>query len=275
MNGAAPDPRIALAERVAGSDGVSPLNEASRIAIDAGAPARVDRTTVEDGELVAAAYAVGDAPVELFVDPDHRRRGLGRALLDAVLDDGEDRFWAHGDLVGAQRLARTAGLVAVRTLLVLSRDTTIALPDERPLEGVTLRTWRDDDAEALVAVNGRAFAEHPEQGAMDLADLRGRMAQPWFDPAGLFVAERDGQVIGFHWTKVEDGIGEVYVVGVDPSAQGIGLGKALTLRGLHHLTDLGVGRIDLYVEGDNVPALATYEGLGFSERARDVMYARA
>ncbi|WP_167001403.1 mycothiol synthase [Mumia sp. ZJ430] len=270
-----PDPRIALAERVSDVDGVSPLNEASRIAIAAGEPPRVDRTVEQDGALVAAAYAAGDAPVELFVAPGHRRHGLGRGLLDTVLDAGELRFWAHGDLPGAQHLALTTGLEAVRTLLVLSRDAALPLPDERTLDAVTLRTWRDDDAEPLVAVNARAFAGHPEQGAMDLADLRARMAQPWFDPAGLFVAERDGAVVGFHWTKVEDGVGEVYVVGVDPSAQGLGLGKALTLRGLHHLVSLGVERVDLYVEGDNVPALATYEGLGFTESARDVLYERA
>lgn len=269
------DPRLSLAGRAARADGVSPLNEASRIAITAGEPPRVDRTVEREGGLVATAYAVGDAPVELFVDPSFRRAGLGRGLLDAVLDDGETRFWAHGDLPGAKHLAAAADLQAVRTLLVLSRDALVPLPDERPVEGITLRTWRDEDAEALVAVNARAFASHPEQGAMDGADLRARMAQPWFDPEGLFIAERDGTVVGFHWTKREGDVGEVYVVGVDPSAQGLGLGKALTLRGLHHLVAAGVTQIDLYVEGDNVPALATYEGLGFTESARDVMYARS
>ncbi|MGH1561466.1 mycothiol synthase [Mumia sp. DW29H23] len=273
------DGRVALAAGIASVDGVSPLNEASRIAIASGAPPRVDETAYEGDLLVGVAYAAGDAPVELFVEPDHRRRGVGLQLLDRVLDQGESRFWAHGDLPGAQALARRRGLTAVRTLLVLERDTAAALPDERPVEGVTIRTWRDEDTAGVVAVNARAFASHPEQGAMDEADFRARTAQPWFDPAGLFVAERDGEVVGFHWTKVDPpvaeggDVGEVYVVGVDPSEQGRGLGKALTLRGLHHLATLGLRRVDLYVEGDNTPALATYEGLGFRESARDVLYA--
>ena len=91
--------------------------------------------------------------------------------------------------------------------------------------------------------------------------------------AGLFVAERsDGTVVGFHWTKVEDGVGEVYVVGVDPDAHGGGLGTALTARGLRHLHERGLRTVDLYVEGDNAPALAVYHRLGFVEHARDVLY---
>ena len=138
--------------------------------------------------------------------------------------------------------------------------------------GTTIRTFRPDDADAVVRVNGRAFAHHPEQGAMDRADFDRRAASDWFDPEGLFVAEDEqGQVVGFHWTKVEapawgePPVGEVYVVG---------LGPALTARGLRHLADSGVDVVDLYVEGDNGPALAVYRRLGFVERARDVLYAR-
>ena len=145
-------------------------------------------------------------------------------------------------------------------------------------DGVTLRAFEPGDVDAIVRVNGRAFASHPEQGAMDRADFEQRASSDWFDPAGLFVAlrssvELDGEVVGFHWTKVEDDVGEVYVVGVDPSEQGSGLGTALTARGLRHLHESGLRTVDLYVEGDNDPALAVYRRLGFTEHARDVLYA--
>ena len=108
---------------------------------------------------------------------------------------------------------------------------------------------------------------------MDRADFERRAGSDWFDPAGLFVAVRDGEIVGFHWTKVEHGVGEVYVVGVDPSEQGSGLGTALTVRGLRHLHESGLRTVDLYVEGDNERALAVYGHLGFTEHARDVLYA--
>jgi mycothiol synthase len=143
---------------------------------------------------------------------------------------------------------------------------------ERVPDGVTIRSFEPADVDAIVRVNGRAFASHPEQGAMDRADFEQRASSDWFEPAGLFVAVRDAEIVGFHWTKVEHGIGEVYVVGVDPSEQGSGLGTALTVRGLRHLHESGIRTVDLYVEGDNDPALAVYRRLGFTEHARDVLY---
>ena len=127
---------------------------------------------------------------------------------------------------------------------------------------------------------------------MTRADLDERMAEPWFDPAGFFVAEpadapgaeanlavESPSLLGFHWTKVhqdDPSYGEVYVVGVSPAAQGLGLGKALTLTGLHHLRDQGLGEVILYVEADNAPAVAVYSGLGFThaDEDTDVMWTR-
>ena len=85
--------------------------------------------------------------------------------------------------------------------------------------------------------------------------------------------------MGFHWTKVHDETppyGEVYVVGVSPTAQGGGLGKRLTHAGLSHLASLGLAEVILYVEADNTAAVAVYERLGFTHAARDthVQYAR-
>ena len=81
------------------------------------------------------------------------------------------------------------------------------------------------------------------------------MAEPWFDPAGLLVAADGDRLLGFHWTKQHSPtLGEVYVVAIDPAAQGQGLGKLLTLAGLHHLAGKGVAEVLLYVESDNAPA---------------------
>lgn len=257
---------LSLAQVVAKHDGVAPLNEATTMAIETSSPLRV---SIFD-EVVAAA-AVGDAPVEFMVHPRYRRQGRGTALLQELLAQGERSFWAHGDLPGAQQLARNLGLTAVRSLLKLRLEQASEIPAATPAN-VLIRSFRDDDIEQILAINKEAFREHPEQGAMDRADFDNRRAQDWFDPEGLFVAERDDEVLGFHWTKLEDSIGEVYVVGVDPRAHGSGIGKALTARGLEYLWDSGVKAIDLYVESNNTPALAVYQGLGFVENARDVLY---
>nr|WP_021597033.1 mycothiol synthase [Actinomadura madurae] len=271
-------PALALAEAAENADGVGPLSEHALLALRGG---RSGLAIAEGGAVVAYAHldpATEEEPAaaELVVHPDHRRRGHGRALLRALLDEagGPLRVWAHGDLPAAAALAESEGMTRVRALFQMRRPASDPLPDVRVAEGVSIRAFEAGrDERAWLEVNARAFADHPEQGAWTMDDLREREGEGWFDPAGFFLAERGGRLAGFHWTKVHPGgIGEVYVVGVDPDAQGLGLGRALTLAGLHHLRDAGLDQIMLYVDESNVAAVRLYESLGFTRYAVDVMY---
>jgi len=225
--------------------------------------------------VVDAGFALlRGADLDLAVAPDARGHGVGTALAEAALTGASDRVtaWSHADHPAAAALARRLGFEPERALWVMRRD---AAPVEVPaVDGVTIRGYRPDDAAEVVRVNAAAFAHHPEQGSMDAANLAERMAEPWFDPAGLLVADAGDKLWGFHWTKQHsDVLGEVYVVGVDPAAQGRGLGRALTAAGLAHLAGLGVREIILYVESDNTPAIATYSHLGFAHTETHVQYA--
>ena len=190
-------------------------------------------------------------------------------------------MWAHGLLPAADALARAAGLAMTRSLHRMTRPLTDAdAVDPQLPPGFSVRAFepgRDD--ETWVRLNAAAFARHPEQGRLTVADLHERMAQPWFDPAGLILVVEDAgdQVVAFHWTKVEPGStnGEVYVVGVDPAHQGRGLGGPVTQLGLAHLARLGLGEVELYVDGDNTAARRTYERLGFTDAAVDGQYTLA
>jgi len=142
------------------------------------------------------------------------------------------------------------------------------------------------DEEAWLRVNARAFAWHPEQGRWTPDELRVREAEPWFDPAGFLLAWRGdpddgGTLLGFHWTKVHppgdagpDAVGEIYVLGIDPDAQGLRLGRALTDLGLAHLRRRGLGEVLLYTEEDNVAAVSLYERTGFRRFSVDVSWRR-
>jgi mycothiol synthase len=267
-----------------------------------------DFVLTEDGEVAGYAYLdppAADAEVsgELMIHPDRRRRGLGRTLAAQVTAAAAGhalRLWAHGDLPGAAALARAEGFERFRALWQLRRP--LREPPGPPLAqpalpaGRTLRTFvPGQDEDEWLALNARAFAKHPEQGGWTRHDLELREREPWFDPAGFFIATKDGVMTGFHWTKVHPpepgtgpagtaspgapglespGLGEVYVVGVDPAEQGSGLGRALTLAGLHHLRNRGVDQAMLYVDEDNIPAIRMYEALGFTRAKVDAMYRR-
>jgi mycothiol synthase len=266
---ARPDPSSlrALAAAAEAVDGIAPLAEQTLLA----QPGRHLVETV-GAELVAYATS-GDGTGEVVVAPDARRRGLGRALLTELLTL-TDRVWAHGDLPAAQALAAATGLVRGRELLRLRRPSSDPLPEVTWPAGITVRAFEPGrDEPAWLALNASAFADHPEQGRWTAADLAAREAEPWFDPAGLFLACRGDQVVGFHWTKVDGGEGEVYVVGVDPAEAGGGLGRALTVHGLRHLAH-AVEEVLLYVDGDNVRARGMYERLGFRHDRLDVTYVR-
>jgi mycothiol synthase len=145
------------------------------------------------------------------------------------------------------------------------------------LADLTVRAFEPGRDEAQwLDVNARAFAAHPEQGAWTMDDLRDREAAPWFDPEGFVVAEADRRIVGSCLTKVhtalEPPVGEIYVISVDPAWHGRGLGKAMTVAGLHHLAGRGLRRGVLYVDDDNEGAIALYRSLGFSVDHVDLAY---
>ncbi|MGQ5259402.1 mycothiol synthase [Micromonospora sp. ZYX-F-536] len=280
---------LALARSAGDTDGADPLDEHVLLRLrDPDAPAVHLIARADDGTLTGYAHLdttdqVGGIGVELVVHPAYRRRGTGRALARGVLASatGPLRAWAHGDHPSAAALAVDLGFTRARVLWQLRRPLAAPLPEPRLPDGVALRAFRPgaDDA-AWLALNARAFAEHPEQGRWTSDDLRVRLAEPWFDPAGFLLAEETatGRLLGFHWTKVHERpgsarIGEVYVVGVEPTAHGGGLGRALTTAGLAYLRDRrGLDRVMLYVDDSNTGAVALYERLGFARWSAHINY---
>jgi mycothiol synthase len=257
------------------------LNEAALLQLRRPHPTTRHLLASEDGELLG--YAQLESGTEwsagqLLVSPDRRGEGVGTQLLKRLIMESTTplRVWAMGDTPAARALAAAAGMVRQRELLIMERRLDDELPDPVVPPGVEIRTFvPGQDEQEWLQVNAAAFAHHPEQARIDMDDLADRMAEPWFDPTGFFVAIRDGAMIGFHWTKQHrDQLGEVYVLGVAPSAAGRGLGKALLLTGLHSLQQRGSSRVKLYVEADHKVAIELYLTYGFAMASRDVMYAQ-
>lgn len=295
----------ALAEAAEAADGNPPFSDQTWVELrTTDDPDRVrtvtawlDRAPGRDGELAGAAVAISPAPgdaagtpgvLELVVHPNCRAQGVATTMASelTVLRDGTPmQAWAHGNHAAAARLAEHFGYRPVRELLRLrlthQADADAPAWNEDVPEGVTIRSFvPGEDDSAWLAANAAAFAEHPEQGSMDQVDLDARKVEEWFDPDGFLLAvDADGTILGFHWTKIHPGVdghpplGEVYVVGVTPQAQGRGLGRLLTVLGIRHLQRRGVDAVMLYVDADNTAAVELYRKLGFTRWDTDVMYA--
>jgi mycothiol synthase len=293
---------IALTHAAGDADGAYPLSEHVVLHLRHGGDTPATHLLAHaDERLVGYAHidptdAVEGPSAELCVHPLYRRKGLGRALVLAAMAAADEhdatgrlRLWAHGDHPSANALALSLGFSRTRVLWQLRRS--LYAPVDAPVmpDGVALREFepgRDD--EAWLALNARAFAGHPDQGKWTIKDLHIRLSESWFDPAGFILAERvaDGSLLGFHWTKVHGGqptdgadhdheaIGEVYVLGVDPDAQGLGLGAALTLAGLRYLRSRGLDQVMLYVDESNPRAISLYRSLGFARWSTDVCFRR-
>jgi mycothiol synthase len=285
---------LALVQLATDEDGVAPLSEHVMLHLRYGGDSQARNLLVlRNGQVAGYGHLDPTDPVEgpsgeLVIHPAHRRLGLGLLLLERLAVEAAParlRLWAHGDLPAASHLAAAAGFVRVRALWQMRRSLQARLGRPQVAPPISVRTFvvgRDENA--WVELNKRAFARHPEQGAWTREDLDLREQEPWFDPDGFFLAERDGRLVGFHWTKVhgQDGeesehahgaLGEVYVVGIDPGERGNGLGRALTLIGLHYLRSRGLFQVMLYVDEANTPAIGLYESLGFTHWDTDVMFA--
>lgn len=211
--------------------------------------------------------------LDMVIDPHHRNdaASIGPEMLRAALEliggqgGGHVHLWVYQPTTTHDHMAAAVGLRQGRDLLQMRRS----LADEIASPGIEVRPFRiGKDERAWLDVNNRAFAWHPEQGGWTPKTLAERLDEPWFDPMGFLLHEREGRLAGFCWTKLhpehEPPLGELYVIAVDPAFQGLGLGKALVLAGLEWLAghdDLATAM--LYVDAANEGAVGLYRRLGF------------
>ncbi len=290
------DELTGMLEEITEHDGLRPLSEHVWLHAKEGGEEPGLHVLARDagtGRLIGYAHIditdeVEGSSAEFTVAPAFRRRGIGTALIEHLMSlapDGRLRLWAHGEQAGAGELAERLGFRRSRVLWQMRRSLYAPLPRAIVPAGVEIRPFVPGaDEEAWLDLNARAFTHLPDQGSWTRADLDRRLREPWFSSAGFLLAWRADRLVGFHWTKVHGGgtgrdhhhtaIGEVYVVAVDPGERGSGLGRALTLSGLHHLRSLGLDQAMLYADARNTPAISLYEGLGFARWDTDVLFQR-
>jgi mycothiol synthase len=274
-----------LAAEVETATGIVPFGDDAWTGMHA-ARGRDRGILVGDGDAYAhlAHHHAAEWSLELAQRPGTPdvRAQLLKAALEIIGREGAGHvtFWAHGATAEDDELALGAGFSQERELLQMRVGLPLSDPVRWP-DGVSVRTFvPGQDEAAWVAVNNRAFAGHPEQGAWTVAMLAQREQEPWFDPDGLLLAFDADGLAGSCWTKVHppqpprepDALGEIYVIGADPSRHGRGLGRALTAAGLASLANRGITVGMLFVDAANDAAVGLYRALGFTTARTDRAY---
>lgn len=280
-----------LAAECESHDGVAAISEQPLLQLSDRAAQVAHSFVIRDNALVGYAQidlgVPGLATAEIAVTPKARGTGIGRRVLNACISAAEENdsklaVWAYGNSSAARHLLEAAGLNLSRELLRLEvplNPSRVERPVSEKEKAVIdqIRTFRpgDDDA-AWLETNAQAFSWHPEQGRLTQKDLSARMSEPWFDPETFLVIDGDQGIVAYSWLKIVPGstTGEIYVVGVSPSAQGMGLGRALMSHSLNLLQSRGLTSADLYVDADNGAALAMYLAQGFSVAERHGQYSQ-
>lgn len=259
---------LELADSIEAADGAPPLSDQARRLL---ATDQVTHFVARSGDAIVgyAQLEPDDGGAEVLGAPESLD-----PLLDALQSTAPQlRLWAHGTRSRLLPVLDARGYVRERTLWQL-RWPAAPLPPLTVADGVQIRLFVvGSDEAALLAVNAAAFAHHPEQGGWTLEDVEAREAESWFRPDDVLLAERAGELVGFHWTKRHSSsLGEVYVLAVAPAAQGMHLGATLLIAGLTHLTEVGSTEVLLYVDDSNTTAVALYEKYGFRRFDHDVQY---
>jgi GNAT superfamily N-acetyltransferase len=146
----------------------------------------------------------------------------------------------------------------------------------------TMREYEPRDEEAVVGLSVRAWA--PVFAAVEEllgSELFIRLRGDWpasqanavrdalADPGTrVWVAELDREAIGFVAATLhhDSGVGEVYMMAVDPSVQGQGIGTALTAAVTDWLQQSGMRVAMIETGGDDghAPARRVYEKAGYT-----------
>jgi ribosomal protein S18 acetylase RimI-like enzyme len=227
-----------------------------------------------DGRLVG--YASLSARGELFL------AAQDDTLADELLDRIAARARARGDgavTVGVlsvesplARLVERDPFGLEHETLVMWRPLGVPIEEFAAPEGVAIRTFRADDAEAVHGLLDEAYGGwDPLYVPVSHADwVSWMIGDPEFDANVWWLAERGRELAGcaLHWSS-----GWLKDVAVRDSERGSGLGSSLITTGLREFARRGMRRVGLKVDAGNpTGAVRLYERLGFVTERREAVW---
>lgn len=212
------------------------------------------------------------AMLRVAVLPEHRRRGVGRALVEAALprlrtelalDEVVTGTWLPEP--GADALAARFGFVQDRTFWMMERPRGAAPPVPEWPAGVTVRAFDGSERELAgwTDAYNDSFAEHYRFVPYSLEESRATIVGAGYRPDGTLLAWRGETCVGYAYNVLHAERGEVSTLGTVRAARGLGLGRALLRAGVAWLEASSTLPVTLIVDGENENALTLYRQEGF------------
>ena len=235
-----------------------------------------DAVVVADGErIVAYASFVRGDYVDVYVHPEHRNAGIGKALLEwserRALErtpPGEEirvgQVITTGE-TGARRLLEKRGYEPVRTYWRMTMPLTDSSPSPAWPEGVQVRTFdQERDTRAVYALVQDAFADNERHTAESFEEWQAFMIdRDAFEPGLWFIAESDGEIVGCVLCPDYEDEGWIRQLAVSRDWRRRGLGTALLRQAMSELRRRGRREIGLVVDSWNrTGAKELYEHAG-------------
>lgn len=202
----------------------------------------------------------------LVVTPAYRQKGIGTALVEGIQVGLKERG-AEGQLavvIDGSPYGHT--FIENKGFTYSFSETTLETKAEPvALRGdINIQAYNGEQAE-LITIYCEAFGDLPEESEELIAfntSTNGRE---------LWIAYRDGAVVGTVTTAKENEIQWVTALAVHPNCEGQGIGTALLSFSKDYASKVGAAFVMLDVEVDNKKALSVYEKAGFM-KAQQIDY---
>ncbi|HEX5440623.1 MAG TPA: GNAT family N-acetyltransferase [Ktedonobacterales bacterium] len=229
-----------------------------------------------DGVLVGFCTLSGDDDPELelcgMVHPAYRRRGIGRALLDAALASARRRLATLRVLVICEDASASGrAFVAAaggRHSFSENRMETAATPPAHaphvptsPRE-LDVREAGQDEAYELARVIAASFGQSDDHMAEDIVRDMTVEGERYFLAR---LGDEPNEPVGAFKIFVDKPKAYIYAFGVLPEFRRRGYGRAILEDVLARLFAEGWTAVGLEVDADNTPAQALYRSVGFHD----------